>query len=102
MKQAEAARAATRATVAEFLGTAMLLCAVIGSGIMAERLSAGNPGVALLANTLATVFMLYVLIEVLGPTSGAHFNPVVTGVLLVTKRWDGSRGLAVAYVVAQL
>ncbi len=67
-----------RASFAEFLGTAALLCAVIGSGIMAERLSAGNAGVALLANTLATVFALYVLIELLGPVSGAHFNPVVT------------------------
>lgn len=64
--------------LAEFLGTAALLCAVIGSGIMAERLSAGNMAVALLANTLATVFALYVLIEVLGPVSGAHFNPLVT------------------------
>lgn len=63
---------------AEFIGTAALLCAVIGSGIMAERLSGGNNGVALLANTLATVFALYVLIEVLGPVSGAHFNPLVT------------------------
>jgi glycerol uptake facilitator-like aquaporin len=63
---------------AECLGTAMLLCAVIGSGIMAERLSGGNNGVALLANTLATVFALFVLIEVLGPISGAHFNPLVT------------------------
>ena len=63
---------------AEFIGTAALLCAVIGSGIMAERLSGGNYGVALLANTLATVFALYVLIEVLGPVSGAHFNPLVT------------------------
>jgi glycerol uptake facilitator-like aquaporin len=51
---------------------------VIGSGIMAERLAAGNAAVALLANTLATVFALFVLIEVLGPVSGAHFNPVVT------------------------
>jgi glycerol uptake facilitator-like aquaporin len=64
--------------LAEFMGTAALLCAVIGSGIMAERLSAGNMGVALLANTLATVFALYVLIETLGPISGAHLNPVVT------------------------
>ena len=63
---------------AEFLGTAALLCAVIGSGIMAERLSGGNMAVALLANTLVTVFALYVLIEVLGPVSGAHFNPLVT------------------------
>ena len=63
---------------AEFIGTAALLCAVIGSGIMAERLSGGNVGLALLANTLATVFALFVLIEILGPISGAHFNPLVT------------------------
>jgi glycerol uptake facilitator-like aquaporin len=68
--------------LAEFAGTAALLCAVIGSGIMAERLSGGNTGVALLANTLATVFALYVLIETLGPISGAHFNPLVTLVVL--------------------
>lgn len=67
--------------LAEFAGTAALLCAVIGSGIMAERLSGGNNGVALLANTLATVFALYVLIETLGPISGAHFNPLVTLVM---------------------
>jgi glycerol uptake facilitator-like aquaporin len=67
---------------AEFLGTAALVCAVIGSGIMAVNLSGGNNGVALLANTLATVFALYVLIELLGPVSGAHFNPLVTLVLL--------------------
>ena len=67
---------------AEFFGTAALLCAVIGSGIMAVNLSDGNDGVALLANTLATVFALYVLIELLGPVSGAHFNPLVTLVVL--------------------
>ena len=67
---------------AEFLGTAALLCAVIGSGIMAVNLSGGNNGVALLANTLATVFALYVLIELLGPVSGAHFNPLVTLIVL--------------------
>ncbi len=75
-----------RQLLAEFAGTAALLCAVIGSGIMAERLSGGNNAVALLANTLATVFALFVLIELLGPVSGAHFNPLVTLVL-----W--SRGL---------
>jgi glycerol uptake facilitator-like aquaporin len=64
--------------LAEFIGTAALLCAVIGSGIMAEKLSGGNVAIALLANTLATVFALYVLIETLGPVSGAHFNPLVT------------------------
>ena len=63
---------------AEFFGTAALLCAVIGSGIMAVNLSSGNNGLALLANTLATVFALYVLIVLLGPVSGAHFNPLVT------------------------
>jgi glycerol uptake facilitator-like aquaporin len=66
------------ALLAEFLGTAGLLCAVVGSGIMAERLSGGNDGVALIANTLATVFALFVLIEMFGPVSGAHFNPAVT------------------------
>jgi glycerol uptake facilitator-like aquaporin len=72
--------------LAEFGGTAMLLCAVVGSGIMAERLSGGNDGVALLANTLATMFALYVLIETLGPVSGAHFNPVVTLVMAARGR----------------
>ena len=64
--------------LAECLGTAGLLCAVVGSGVMAERLAGGNLAVALLANTLATVWALYVLIELLGPVSGAHFNPLVT------------------------
>jgi glycerol uptake facilitator-like aquaporin len=72
-----------RKALGEFAGTAGLLCAVIGSGIMAERLAGGNIAIALLANTLATVFALFVLIEVFGPVSGAHFNPVVTLVLAV-------------------
>lgn len=67
--------------LAECLGTAALLCAVIGSGIMAERLAGGNVAVALLANTLVTVWALVVLIETLGPVSGAHFNPLVTLVM---------------------
>ena len=70
----------TQQLLAEFLGTAALLCVVIGSGIMAERLSGGNLAIALTANSLATVFILYVLIETLGPVSGAHFNPLVTWV----------------------
>jgi glycerol uptake facilitator-like aquaporin len=80
MSQAETApqQDLPRQLLSEFIGTAALLCAVIGSGIMAETLSGGNNGVALLANTLATVFALYVLIEILGPVSGAHFNPLVT------------------------
>ena len=93
-----------KAVFAEFIGTATLLCAVIGSGIMAERLSGGNNGVALLANTLATVFALYVLIETLGPISGAHFNPVVTLVIwskgvLATKN---STWIATLYIALQL
>lgn len=90
--------------LAEGLGTAALVCTVIGSGIMAERLAQGNVAVALLANTLATVFALFVLIETLGPISGAHFNPVVTGVMAATGRLGGRRpaALALAYMAAQL
>ncbi len=89
---------------AEFTGTAALLCAVIGSGIMAERLAGGNVAIALLANTLATVFALYVLIETLGPVSGAHFNPLVTAVMA----WRGDLArervmtVLLAYIAAQL
>jgi glycerol uptake facilitator-like aquaporin len=89
---------------AEFLGTAGLLAAVIGSGIMAERLAAGNTAVALLANTLATVFALFVLIETLGPVSGAHFNPAVTLVLARRSAMAGEAwvGITLAFVGAQL
>lgn len=86
--------------LAEFLGTLLLLAAVIGSGVMAERLAAGHAAVALLANTLATVFALYILIEVFGPVSGAHFNPAVTAVMAV--RREVPVVLAAAYVLAQL
>ena len=93
-----------KALLSEFVGTAALLCAVIGSGIMAERLSGGNSGVALLANTLATVFALYVLIETLGPVSGAHFNPVVTLVMLSKGElaFDQPTRAAFYFVVFQL
>ncbi len=70
--------------VAEFLGTAFLLAAVVGSGIMGERLAGGNVAIALLANTLATGAILVVLILTLAPISGAHFNPVVTLAMSVT------------------
>ncbi len=63
---------------AEALGSLLLACVVIGSGIMAEKLAAGNAGVALIGNTMATVAMLGVLIFTLGPISGAHFNPAVS------------------------
>lgn len=90
--------------LAELVGTAALLCAVIGSGIMAQRLSGGNVGVALLANTLATVFALYVLIETLGPVSGAHFNPLVT-LLMWSKRLPApgqSAQAATLFIASQL
>jgi glycerol uptake facilitator-like aquaporin len=67
-----------RRAVAEALGTAFLLAAVVGSGIMAERLAGGNLALALLCNTLPTGAILAVLITVLGPVSGAHLNPAVT------------------------
>lgn len=86
--------------VGELLGTALLLAVVIGSGIMAERLSEGNAAIALLANTLATVGGLYILIEVFGPISGAHFNPAVSAVMA----WRGelSKSDFLLYVMAQL
>ena len=65
-------------TIAEFVGTAFLLAAVVGSGIMGEQLAGGNVAIALLANSLATGAILAVLIMTLGPVSGAHFNPAVT------------------------
>lgn len=67
-----------RILASEFIGTAMLVATVIGSGIMAQRLSNGNDAVALLGNTAATAAVLYVLISLLGPVSGAQFNPAVT------------------------
>jgi len=89
-----------RRLFAELLGTALLLAVVIGSGIMAERLAGGNVAIALLANTLATVGGLYILIEVFGPVSGAHFNPAVS--LVMTLRGALPRPLFASYVVAQL
>jgi glycerol uptake facilitator-like aquaporin len=90
--------------LAEFLGTAALLCAVIGSGIMAEQLAGGNMAIALLANTLATVFALYVLIETLGPVSGAHFNPLVTLVMWSKDMFtqEGRAQAALLFIAAQL
>jgi glycerol uptake facilitator-like aquaporin len=87
---------------AEFIGTAALLCTVIGSGIMAERLSGGNLGVALIANTLATVFALFVLIEILAPISGAHFNPLVTLVVYFKNRSNSIISIAITAYIAIL
>jgi glycerol uptake facilitator-like aquaporin len=70
---------------AEALGTALLLATVVGSGIMADSLSGGNDGLALLANAIATGAILVVLILIFGPVSGAHFNPAVTFVFFLRK-----------------
>ena len=86
-----------RRLAAEALGAALLLAVVVGSGIMGERLADGNAAVALLGNTLATGAALVVLITILGPISGAHFNPLVTAVFA---RELGAR-LAAGYVAAQ-
>jgi glycerol uptake facilitator-like aquaporin len=88
-----------RRLAAEALGTGFLLIAVVGSGILGERLAAGNTGVALLANALATGAALFALIEWLAPLSGAHFNPLVT--LALACRGDIAGGAAVAYVAVQ-
>jgi len=85
---------------AEAVGTALLLAAVVGSGIMGERLAGGNVALALLANTLATGAVLVALILTFGPISGAHFNPAVT----LTDAWHGGLawGEVPGYVVVQL
>jgi len=90
----------SRKLLAEFIGTAFLLAAVVGSGIMGVNLSAGNAGVALLANAAATAGMLYVLIVLFGPISGAHFNPAVT--LALRLRGELGNLEAAAYVLVQL
>jgi glycerol uptake facilitator-like aquaporin len=84
----------------EGLGTAFLLAAVVGSGIMAERLSAGNAALALLGNTLPTGAILAVLILVFGPISGAHFNPAVSVAFALRRNlpWSNTTG----YIAAQL
>lgn len=87
-------------TFAEFVGTAALTATVVGSGIMADRLSEGNAAVALLANTAATAAALLVLIRLLAPISGAHFNPVVTLTESLSRRL--SHRIACFYLVGQL
>ncbi len=81
----------TRKLGAEALGTCILVATVIGSGIMAEKLAGGNVAIALLGNTIPTGAILVVLISILGPISGAHFNPVVSMAMAITGRmkWSG-------------
>jgi glycerol uptake facilitator-like aquaporin len=89
-----------RRLAAEFLGTALLLAVIVGSGIMGERLAQGNDAITLLANALATGAGLVVLIAIFAPVSGAHFNPVVS----LAEYWLGRLGirLALAYVAVQV
>jgi glycerol uptake facilitator-like aquaporin len=89
-----------RRATAELIGTAMLLAAVVGSGVMGERLAGGNAAIALLANTLATGAALLALILTFGPVSGGHFNPAVT--LAVASQGGLPWREVPAYVVAQL
>jgi len=89
-----------RRLMAEWLGTFSLLATVIGSGIMAERLSGGNVAIALLGNTIPTGAILVVLITIFGPISGAHFNPAVT--LSFTMRGEIEKRDAGLYVFAQV
>ena len=86
-------------SIAEFFGTSLLVCVVIGSGIMGTNLSQ-DAGIALIINTISTIFALVLLIFVLAPVSGAHFNPVVSLVQLVSKSQKVSETLS--YIVAQI
>ncbi len=88
-----------RRLVAEGLGTAILVATVVGSGIMAEQLAAGNQAIALLGNTIPTGAILVVIITILGPVSGAHFNPAVT--LVFAARGDTPWGEVIPYIVIQ-
>lgn len=90
----------TRAVVAEFVGSALLVLAVVGSGIMAQRLCGGNVGLALLANTIATGGALIALLLALGPISGAHLNPAVT--IVDAWRHGISWRLVAPYIAAQI
>lgn len=85
--------------VSEFVGMALLACVVVGSGIMGTNLSA-DPGVALLINTISTIFALAILILILGPISGAHFNPAVTLVSLANKTMQAKDALG--YIAVQI
>lgn len=95
-----AAPALSRRLTAEALGSFFLFVAVIGSGIMAENLAGGNVAVALLANTIATGAILFVLIAMLGPLSGAHFNPAVTFAFVM--RREITLSSAAAFIVTQI
>jgi len=89
-----------RKLFAEWLGTFFLLAVVVGSGIMADRLSGGNSALALLGNTIPTGAILYVMILILGPVSGAHFNPAVTFAFLLSNKISIKN--SIAYIIFQI
>ena len=89
-----------RAYLSEFTGTTILLATVIGSGIMGETLANGNAAIALLGNTIATGAILYVLITIFGPISGAHFNPTVTIAMLIAKKINAKDALI--FIILQI
>jgi len=89
----------SRRLIAEGLGTAILVATVVGSGIMAEQLAGGNQAIALLGNTIPTGAILVVIITILGPVSGAHFNPAVTLVFAVRGETPWSE--VIPYIVVQ-
>ncbi len=90
----------SRRLFSEALGTGILVATVVGSGIMAEQLAGGNVAIALLGNTIPTGAILVVLITILGPVSGAHFNPAVS--LVFAARREMPWGEVAPYIVAQL
>jgi glycerol uptake facilitator-like aquaporin len=100
MKLAKSMIESSKKIAAEALGTFMLVATVIGSGIMAETLAGGNVAIALLGNTIPTGAILVVLISILGPISGAHFNPIVSLCMALTKRssWND----LAPYTIAQI
>src|SRR3984893_5279572 len=89
----------TKRLLAESVGPAILVATVVGSGIMAERLAGGNQAIALLGNTIPTGAILVVIITILGPISGAHFNPAVTLVLAARRQMPWNEVLP--YIVVQ-
>ena len=86
--------------IAEFVGTFFLVAVVIGSGIMAENISGGNTGITLLGNTIPTGAILYIIIKMFSPISGAHFNPAVSFVFLLKKELNPPDLLK--YIIVQI
>lgn len=96
------AAATPQKLAAEALGSALLLAAVVGSGIMGEQLAAGSAAIALLANTAATGAMLFVLVTIFAPISGAHFNPAVSAAYIAVQVIGAVAGVAAAHAMFEM